>query len=803
MPRNAIAAGIVDFVLHPAHIANELARIGKHPLIVVAEPGGQIERTEQAERADQAELYDIFRMLRMSSGIDFSNYKLNTIRRRISRRMVVTKVEALADYTQYLKKNAAELDALAGDLLINVTSFFRDQEIFDLLKANLLPELLKQKGTSPLRVWVPGCSTGEEAYSLAICMLECCAEMNLRVPIQIFATDISEWTVERARVGIYPESIAAEVSKERLRRFFTKVESGYQVSKTIRDVCVFARQDLAKDPPFSRMDLISCRNVLIYLAPVLQKKIIPTFHYALNPDGVLILGSSETIGGFADLFMLMDKKYKIYRKKQAVYRVSPDFQLAGYDEKQVPGKKAQVEMPGEFDVQKEADRMILASYAPAAVLINEHMDILQFRGRTGNFIEPMSGSGSLNLMKMLREGLLLEVRALVLQAKKQNVPVHKREVILHGNCEERRVNLDVVPVRPPDQKKPHFFLVIFRDSAVVMHAEAPKAPTGRKRELRDFELLRTDLQNTREYLQATLEEKDSMNEEFRAAVEEIQSSNEELQSTNEELETAKEELQSTNEELITVNEELQTRNAELTQVNNDLSNLLNNVSFPVVMLTTDLRIRRFTPMAEKILNFIPSDVGRPFSDLRLRIDFPNLEGLIHEVIDTLVPKELEVQDAEGRWYQLRIRPYMTLDKKIDGVVIALLDISDMKLHLESLRQAQEFANAIVESMPGPFLILSTDLIVEQANRAFYERFRVTQQETEGNFLFNLGNGQWNIPALRKLLEKVLQEDGGFERFEVSHEFPSLGKRHMLLNGRKIYCAEGNEKILLAFEEKQD
>ncbi|HJV65341.1 MAG TPA: CheR family methyltransferase [Geomonas sp.] len=803
MPKNAAHAGVVDFMLSPRLIAQELARIGRHPLIIPEEVE-EIPETghKEVQVAEVEEIGSIFRLLRQSSGIDFSNYKPNTIRRRISRRMVVAKVEKISEYLELLKKNQAEQQALANDLLINVTNFFRDPEIFTLLRERVLPDLLKQKLPGvPVRVWIAGCSTGEEAYSLAMCLSEAAGESNGRVPIQIFATDISEWAVERARSGIYPDSIMADVSKDRLRRFFTRVEGGYQVSKSIRDLCVFARQDLAKDPPFSRIDMISCRNVLIYLSPMLQKKIIPTFHYALNPSGVLVLGSSETIGGFADLFTLLDKKHKVYQKKQAVYRLNHDFEVAGYEDKPGLPKKAPVlETVPVFDVQREADRIILASYAPASVLINDEMDILQFRGKTSNYIEPVSGTASLNLMKMLREGLLLEVRALVIQSRKENLPTQKSGVVIQVDGKEKWVDLDVVPVRGPDTKKPHFFLVLFNEAVPPPPPEELQRKSPRNPELRQLEQLRQDLQATREYLQSTLEEKESMSEEFRAAVEEIQSSNEELQSTNEELETAKEELQSTNEELITVNEELQNRNSELSQVNNDLVNLLNNVSFPVVMLTTDLRIRRFTPLAEKILNLIPSDVGRPLSDLRLSILFPELEAMINDVVDTLAPQEQEVQDKDGRWYILRVRPYMTLDKKIDGVVMALLDINEMKQHMVQLHQAQAFADAVIKAVPAPLLVLGPDLKVEVANSAYYHLFNTSAAETEGKYLYTLGEG-WNVPELRRRIEKIAFPGGSEEESITEQDGLTVGGKSLVLTGKRVQCAEG-ERILLSIVAKE-
>lgn len=679
MPRNAIAAGVVDFVLSPEEIAGELVNIASHPYMVHS----QSYKDHKFLPVYEKHLSQIFRMLRNSTGIDFINYKPTTINRRLARRLLLNKMDSIDDYIELLRENPSELTRLSEDLLINVTAFFREPEIFQALKERIFPLLLSRERSPdfPFRIWIPGCSTGEEAYSIAITLLEYLKEKNENIDIHIFATDISEVSIEKARAGIYPESISLDISPERLRQFFVKVEGGYQINKTIRNMCVFARQDIIKDPPFSNLDLISCRNVLIYLGPVLQKKVIPTFHYALNSTGILLLGSSETIGSFADLFSLEDKKYKFYSKKTSLPRrmLTCDFNMESFNIKHIEEPlKGTNEVLKEFDIRKEADKIVLKDYSPCGFLLNDDLDILEFRRDTAFYLKPSSGPATLNLMKMVREDLMVEARIAIHNAKKENLPVSKKGLKIKYNGSIRTLNLDVVPLRNPERPVEYFFLVLFtevgsdKEGDKEKKRKKPKAGDG----VKEFKIkeLQEDLITTKEYLQSIIEEREATNEELRSALEEIQSSNEELQSTNEELETAKEELQSTNEELTTVNEELQNRNQELTQVNNDLLNLLNSVHIPIVMLGQDLRIRRFTPRAEKIFNLISADIGRPLSDLSINVLIPTLEEKILTVLDTLNTLEYEIKDRNGQISSIRIRPYKTIDNKIDGVVIALMEV---------------------------------------------------------------------------------------------------------------------------------
>jgi two-component system CheB/CheR fusion protein len=701
MPRNAVASGCVDFVLSPEGIARELVQIAHHPYLLQART---VEEAVELPGEGEEALRKIFVLLRGTAGVDFTHYKRTTIRRRIKRRMVLLKLQELKDYLKFLENNRTEIDALYQDILIHVTGFFRDPEVFEALKARVFPILMKDRRPAmPIRIWVPGCSTGEEAYSIAMCLLEFLGDSVSGQEIQFFATDISEGALEKARSGLYMENIAAEVSPERLRRFFVKTPRGYQITKIIRDMFVFARQDVAKDPPFSRLDLISCRNLLIYLGVVLQKKVIPVFHYALKPTGFLLLGNSETIGTFSDHFSLVDKKNKIYAKKPTALRLPAQFaQKPDYEADRQSVRSTFEEASANFDVQKEAERVLLARFAPAGVIVNHDLEILQFRGRTGPYLEPTPGQASLSLSKMAREGLLVDLRGALQKAKKNDTSVKKQGVEIISNGSTREVDLEVIPLRGPTPAE-RYYMVLFEESKPAARIETPKGaakpgklrPQPEKAAERQVSLLKHELAQTKSTLQSVIEEQDTTNEELKSANEEILSANEELQSTNEELETAKEELQSTNEELTTLNEELQNRNLELSVAHNDVLNLLGSVNIPILMLGNDLRIRRFTPLAEKLLNLIPTDVGRPLSDINPSFTLPHMEELITDAIDSVTVKEKEVKDSTGRWYSMRIRPYRTAENKLDGAVITWVDISGLKASLE---QSEERFRLLVDSV---------------------------------------------------------------------------------------------------------
>ena len=673
MPRAAIQTGMVDLVLQPHEVARELVHIARHPYVAPV----QFAKTGKNPGEADEQLQKIFLMLREATGVDFSHYKLATIRRRLERRMVLHKTDSVDHYIKFLHRDPSEVRALYQDLLIHVTRFFRDPESFELLAGKVFPQLVSKRGGSQaIRIWVPGCSTGEEAYSVAIAILEFLGEQSAVVPIQIFATDVSETAVEQARSGTYPESIAADVSPERLTRFFTKSGATYRISKTVRDMCVFARQDLTRDPPFSKLDLILCRNVLIYLSPALQRRLMNVFHYALRHNGFLMLGSAETIGPSIDLFAVSDRRHRLYTKRGSAGRADLHFPPVDYrHDRADAGRKLTVDLRTAGNVQNEANRLVIARYAPAGVIINSDLQIIQFRGQTGSYLEPAPGEASLNLLKMAREGLLHAVRTAVHEARHRNQSVRKERVRVTYNGSVSDVNLEVIPLAAAREGR--HFLVLFEPASPAPIRGAGRRPLKNKQaaptEAEHVRRLREELAASREYLQSIIQDLEAANEELQSANEEILSADEELQSTNEELDTAKEELQSTNEELNTVNEELQARNEDLSQANNDLVNLLGSVQIAIVMVARDLRIRRFTPMAEKILNLIPTDVGRPIGALKPNIDCPDLEKLIVEAIESVSTKERQVREHNGKPYWLRIRPYKSVDNRIDGAVLALVE----------------------------------------------------------------------------------------------------------------------------------
>ncbi|HEX5223440.1 MAG TPA: chemotaxis protein CheB [Verrucomicrobiae bacterium] len=801
MPGSAVTAGCVDFVLTPEKIARELKPLSRRARPAI-EDGDEGESGSSEQRGFEA----ILLLLRQRHGVDFTYYKHATLRRRIHRRMVLNKLDSLKDYAAHLRSHPAETKELFNDILIHVTGFFRDAMVFQTLRKKLLPRLIRNKAPEdPLRIWIPGCSTGEEVYSIAILLLEFMSERKVHHPVQIFGTDINDLALERARAGLYSEGVVSDISPDRLRRFFFKTDGGYRVNKTVREMCIFARQNLVNDPPFSNLDLISCRNVLIYLGPALQRKVMPVFHYALRENGLLMLGASETIGGYADLFALVDSKAKVYVKKGVQVRPAVTFAHGVIEPPMVREHKVAAQAPAAptiTDVQKQADRIILANYSLPGVVINKQMEVLQFRGRTGPFLEHFHGEASLHLLKMAREGLGLELRAAVTKAIKQNTRVRHEGARVKQNGHTLECNIEIIPFSPPPATE-RFYLVMFE--TVLPEVEAGRSRLKKEtvvskvRENAEVIHLREDLAATRESLQAIIEEQEATNEELRSANEEIMSSNEELQSTNEELETAKEELQSTNEELTTLNDELESRNGELERVNNDLHNLLASVNIPILILDADVRIRRFTGLAEKLFKLIPSDIGRPITDINLPLEIPSLGKLVLEVFDTLTPKDFELQDKQGHWWSVRVRPYKTTDRKIDGAVLALVDIDNMKTGIERLAKAREVVEAMVNAVREPVLMLDRHLTVTSANAPFYRMFKVTPEEVLNRPVYDLDDRQWDIAPLRKQLDNVLLRRSGFEDFAIEYDFPRAGRKRILINARFV-DQESDQLIILAINE---
>jgi two-component system CheB/CheR fusion protein len=781
MPRSAIAAGVADFVLPPAEIARQLMA-ARHPQSPI-EPG------EEIEAPGDRELAKILRLVRSATGVDFTHYKHGTLARRIKRRMALRGFKNLHDYGRELEKNRAEAKALCESCFITVTGFFREASVFDELKMTVFPALVENRGAEdPIRIWVPGCATGEEAYSIAICLMEFLDDGEALAPIEIFATDISETAIEKARIGIYTGASLAHVSPQRLARFFTRTERGYQVAKSIRDMCVFARHNLAEDPPFSKLDLISCCNVLIYLGDVLQRKVWSILHYALKPTGFLVLGPSESVGTYSEAFHQVEKTHKIYCLRPAAG--TPALPLR--EGRRAQGKADLRERSAQSrtgpDVLKEADRLVLAEYGPTGAVIDDHLDIVQVRGRTAPYLELSQGEPTQNLLKLAREGLIAGLGKAIRTARQTNATAQEDGFRIEDGGRLKDVSIKVTPFRGAASSEERYFLVLFEDAAPKNGARA--TDTAAMEENAGSARLQRELVATKEYLQSIVEDNATTLEELRAA-------NEEAQAGNEELETAQEELESANEELNTLNEELKISNVEFSKVNRDLTNLLESISIPLVMVGRDLRIRRFTRAMEPMLNLIASDVGRSITDLQPQVELPDLRRRLLDAMEGGDRKPRDIRDAHGHWYSLRILPSMGPDGKTDGAVLMLMDI-------DAAKRGRDFAEAIVETVREPLLILDQNLQVIKANKTFYETFQAVPEETEGRLIYDLGNRQWNIPKLRELLENVLPAHSTFRNFEVIHEFEHVGRKVMLLNASEIFNPNAQARtILLAIEDATD
>lgn len=698
MPGAAIATGSVDFILSPAAIAEELVKLKRHPYLRAAVTPERVEG--ETPPLEEDELVTVFRLLQRQTGVDFANYKPTTFQRRLRRRMALQKCSNLSEYIQCARDNPGELQALYQDVLITVTSFFRDPEMYTVLQERVFPRLLQQPdAASSIRVWVPGCATGEEAYSLAMCLLECLHSRLISPTLQIFGTDISDEAIEIARAGFYREAQMDNISVERRARFFNEVDGGYQIKKSVRELCIFARQDLGSDPPFSDIDLLSCRNVLIYFKPALQKRVLSFFHYSLKSSGFLVLGNSESLGDTTDLFEVFDAQAKIYTRRSVPSRLNFDFIASYYPrERELEQRQGFSATLNRANLQQWADQIVISRFGPAGAIVNEQLEIMQFRGDTSPYLRIPAGEPSYNLLKMIRPSLSIDLRLAIEDARRQGIAIRRQGLKMQDFSElsEAELTVEVIPFHTSTSSERCYLILFEREVASpspvlgdsTAEAEAIDLDPEIRRLRQELASSRQELLDTQTLLQLTIEEKESTNQQLIAANEEILSSNEELKSTNEELQTAKEEIQSANEELKTTNEELQNRNLEARRANDDLLNLINNVNIPILMLSDDLRIRRFTPSAQVVFNLIPTDVGRPIGDLRFSIVGSDLESLINEVVTGRNPIEGEVQDRQGRWYALRIRSYRTIDNQITGAIVALVDIDNLKRTEQNLRQTQ-------------------------------------------------------------------------------------------------------------------
>jgi len=702
MPGSAIATGLVDYVLPPEKMPEQLISFAKHAFglkqLPVAEP-----------RTTTDSLQKVFIVLRAKTGHDFSLYKKNTVLRRIQRRMAVTQIDSVDNYISYLQNNLTEVERLFQELLIGVTNFFRDPKAFEAITEAVATLFAVKPSGGAVRVWVPACSTGEEAYSIAILLQEQANSLKQSCQVQVFATDIDSEAIEKARIGLYPESIAADVSQGRLNQFFTQEASSYRIRKTIRDLVVFAKQDIIKDPPFSKVDLISCRNLLIYMEPELQKKIVPMFFYALNPDGYLFLGSAETVGEYIDLFSVDNKKWKIYRRRNdAAARAALYAPVLIKGAPRVLQAVQPVDREIKAGIRDIAERALLDEYTPACAFINADYELLYIHGHTGRYLEFAPGEASLNILRMAREELKPALLAAVRKAVAEKAAVRNNGIRFKVNEDIHVVNLVVQHVKKPKSAK-GLLMVIFEEATAerCQNTETEQCTVSDRDQLIDD--LENELRTTKDYVQATTEELETANEELKSTNEEMQSSNEELQSTNEELETSKEELQSVNEELVTVNMELQTKIEELSLVNNDMSNLLAGTGIGTIFVDHKLLIQRFTPATAKVINLIPTDVGRQISDIVPR--FMTYETMVRDiktVLDTLISREEEVQTSEGQWFLMRIQPYRTTENVIEGAVLTFVDITGQKKIRDSLSEKEHELRLLVENMGDIISSMSPD-----------------------------------------------------------------------------------------------
>jgi two-component system CheB/CheR fusion protein len=827
MPKSAIASGLVDLILPPEEIAHELGRISHHPYILATCEAKTIPQNSTRDSSDDsgdqeeidakpdAALRKIFKLLQTHMRVDFSNYKHTTLKRRLERRMMVRKTESIDAYVLYLNDHPDEIKALYADFLISVTEFFRDPDSFNALKEQVFPNLLKNRAAdAAIRVWVPGCATGEEVYSLAILLVEFLGSEGAKTPIQIFATDISEHALTKARAGMYSESIERVVSKERLRLFFDKVGSGYKVNKKTRSLCLFSRHDVTRDPPFAKLDIVSCRNLLIYFAANLQKRVLPTFHYALKPGGFLWLGRSEGPGEFSKLFSLMDKTHKIYSKininTPMVFQFPANHNVP---ETKKISEKASARGQVDPDFQRDIDQIALSKFVPPGVVVNADFEILQFRGRTVPYLEPASGPASNHLFKMARHELLPGLRLVVQAAMKQNKPAIKEGLSFEIDGRRREVNIEVIPANPLAPMDQRNFVIFIQEVSSKPLPKQSKLSLGGKTGIkkgRNINLLHEqgqrnkqleeELSAGRKYQRSMTAEFEVTKEELTSSNEELQSTNEELQSSNEEMETTKEELQSLNEELSTVNDELQNRNSELTVLGSDLSNLLSSVEIPILIVGNDLRIRRYTPQTEKVFKLIPSDIGRPIGDIRPNFE-ADLDSLVSNVIESLRPHEQEILDRTGKWVRLQIRPYKTIDNRIDGAVIVMTDIDALKQSLNASDIALKYAMSVADTVQRPFVVLDHELRLQSANISFFEYFKLSLKAVGSNFFDVIGIRSDQISKLHAALNEALTSSEDSKNFEVDFESPNIGPRKLLLSAKKIqWISSENDAILVALED---
>ncbi|MCB2379575.1 PAS domain-containing protein [Hymenobacter sp. BT635] len=804
MPRSAVATEFVDYVLPAEQLPAKLLEYVHKPLM-------ERPRREVAESASKPAhaLQKIFILIRAQTGHDFSFYKRNTVFRRIERRMNSHQISEFTHYVRYLQENPMEVEALFRELLIGVTKFFRDKEAFDHLKLRLLPVLRTKPVDSTIRVWAPGCSTGEEAYSLAMTLLEALdgVDPGRHLSIQIFATDINAEGIDFARAGLYAANIEADVSPARLERFFQKIDGHYQIRKEVRDTVIFALHNLNKDAPFTKLDVVCCRNLLIYLSAELQKNIIPVFHYALNPGGILFLGPSENLTGFQELFQPLDVKWKISRRSETSAPLSRIVNFPFSLTRQTAASFSAASTMHPASPRKDGpfaslvQKMLLRTYTPPAVVINARGEILYVNGRTGRYLEPAPGLGGMNLFEMAREDLNFELSSLVHKANSTRQDAVADNVRVKTETGYQLLRITVKYLEETDTLS-GLLLVVFEDQPTPRRVRLSKASSGAGLS-KDAVVasLEKELQYTKRRLQTTIEEMESSVEELKSTNEELQSANEELQSTNEEAMTNKEEMQSLNEELMTLNMQYLSKTEELSMAANDMKNLLDATEIATIFLDNDMVIKRFTPSVGRIIKLLPSDAGRPITHFASTLRHENLAADIQQVLQRLVGIESNIQTTTGEWYAMRILPYRTLDNYISGTVITFTDITGLKKLEARLQETSRFVESIIETVREPLVVLDQHLHVITISRSFAQAFEVKVEAVRNLSLAKLNDGAWNQPELRHQLQSLLEnQEAEFDGLRLALQLPGRPGQVAHVYGRRI-MSDGHEtsQLLLGIE----
>ena len=782
MPRSAIDTGLADFVLKPDKMPEKIIQFHKHSAINDAKFGATAKEAIEP-------LQQIFAILQINTGHDFSRYKGATIRRRLQRRMSVNQINDILEYARFLNGNEEEIKSLQKDLLISVTRFFRDHDAFEALKAQLKGLLKNKSQGADLRVWVAGCATGEEVYSIAMIISECLDEMKKRLSVQLYGTDIDLDALHVARAGKYPANIVADVSPERMKRFFVKRDDTYNIKKEIREMVVFAPQDFIKDPPFSRMDLICCRNLLIYLDNDVQSRLLPLFNYALKPDGILFLGTSETIGESTDLFTVLDKIWKIYQRRDVIM----DVDRLKYPAVFAPSSAKPTGEPAqgvtETKIPALAEKIFLDDYAPTFAVIDEKYRLVYVRGRTGKYLEIASGQPSLGIMEMAREGLRAELASTIYQATSEKKKSVREGVRVKYNGGFQTLNLTVAPLIGHGIP-PGLLIIVFQELEFTTgEAKASPYVRGRKRVME----LEAELNLTKENLQAMIEELEATNEELKSANEELQSNNEELQSSNEQLDTSREELQSLNEELTTLNAELHDKNELLSKANDDLNNFVNRTDIAIILLDDELKIRSCTPATSDIFNIRKIDAGRPIDEITSRLVYDKIVDDVHEVLRNLQPKEVEVQRKDGYWFNMRISPYRTAQNVISGLVVSFLDINEQKKATESLRETRDYLDSLFNYASAPIIAWNYSLNITRFNNAFVQLTGRSADEMMGKKIDILIPPDKRQEALQEI-NRATVKGQRLEAVEIPFQHIDGSIRTILWNSATVFGADGKTPV---------